>query len=733
MARRPCSGIEAQEIVGRNVALLGPAGAADDAARCLEMVMQGHTVRPFDTVLLAKDGRKIDVSLSISPIRGAAGEVVGAAGIARDIGQRLQAERRLRESEERFRQAFEHAPAGMSIVAADWRILQVNAALCRILGYSAPELLATTWIALTHPGDVESTLLRREKLLQTPNVFQEAEKRYLHRNGTTVWTRTNISTIRDSGGNQLDLLHVEDITDRKRAEEMLRESEDRFRTMADGCPAAMWVTGADGGNQFVNRAYRELCGVTYDAVEGARWPLLLHPDDAPDYVESFQRAVREYASFRAEVRVRNAAGEWRWLSTYAEPRFSPGGEFLGHTGISPDITERKRAEEALRAAEARRRMMAQALESTAELISITDTEGRLLYVNAAFLRAYGYREDELIGQPAGMLRSGRTALDAQRQILPATMAGNWSGELWNRTKDGREFPISLNTSVVYDEEGRGIALVGIASDITGRRSAEEALRTARENAEAAARHHEFQHSLIRAVFEGSPDGILAVNPDGIVVAHNQRFLDSWRISLPHTANGPCDGEAGIEDRPILSAVVDRVKDSAAFLERVRQLYADPDADDHCEIELKDGRTIERFSTSLRKQPGGYLGRVWFFRDITERKRAEQALESSEEKFRQLAENIREVFWMITPEADEILYISPAYEQVWGRTCESLYRNPASWMEAIHPDDAARAHALFAGQLRGESVDRGIPHTNSGRAGKMDSRPRRFPFASRAEN
>ena len=91
-------------------------------------------------------------------------------------------------------------------------------------------------------------------------------------------------------------------------------------------------------------------------------------------------------------------------------------------------------------------------------------------------------------------------------------------------------------------------------------------------------------------------------------------------------------------------------------------------------------------------------------DITERKKAEQALQGSEEKFRQLAENIREVFWMMPPAADEILYVSPAYEQIWGRTCDSLYQNPMSWTEAIHPDDRERAHSLFARQIQGEAVE-----------------------------
>jgi two-component system sensor histidine kinase/response regulator len=674
-------GYSSREIIGKSVATLVPLDRVDEVRQLFGAIGNGRAIPPFEKVLATKNGSDVDVSISISPIRNAAGDVVGASAIVRDIGERLRAERKLRESEERFREVFEHAPSGLSVTAPDGRFLQVNAALCRMLGYSAKELLETSWTKLTHPDDLELCQGKVDRLLKEPEICPEWEKRYIHRSGTVVWARIKMSLVGGSGGNPpYFVVHMEDITERKRAEEALRESEERFRIMADGCPAPMWVTDAGGGNQFINRAYRELCGTTYEEVAGLKWQLLIHPDDAREYVESFQRAVRERLPFKAELRVRRADGEWRWLASHAEPRLSPGGEYLGHVGLSPDITERKRAEEALRESEERFRIMADgcpapmwvtdaeggiqfvnrvfrefcgdtyeqvegrkwplvihpddearhveafqravrehtpfqleflarradgewrwvnsygeprlapdgeylghvglspditerkqaeealwviqeryrllahALESADECISITDIEDRILYVNGAFFRTYGYREHELIGQHIGILRSARTPEEIQTGILPATMGGKWCGELWNRTKEGREFPISLSTSVVYDEDGRRIALVGIASD------------------------------------------------------------------------------------------------------------------------------------------------------ITERKRAEQALRSSEEKFRQLAENVREVFWMTSPAAGEILYVSPAYEQVWGKTCESLHRNPMSWEEAIHPDDREQVRVSAARQLRGEPVE-----------------------------
>ena len=166
------------------------------------------------------------------------------------------------------------------------------------------------------------------------------------------------SLARDSDGNPLcRVVHVEDITERKRAEEALHESEERFRLIADGCPSMMWVTDAAGEATFINRAYREFSGAGLEDVEGGKWQILIHPDDAPEYIGAFERAVRDHTPFRAEARVRHADGEWRWFGSHAAPRLSPGGEYLGHVGLSSDITARRKAELALQGSEEKFRQL----------------------------------------------------------------------------------------------------------------------------------------------------------------------------------------------------------------------------------------------------------------------------------------------------------------------------------------------------------------------------------------
>ncbi len=551
------------EAIGQPIELLCPPERHEEMQRNFAIVMNGGAVSPADTVRLAKDGRRVEVSLSISSIVNSQGKIVGASAIARDISERKQAESRLRESEARFRGVFEHAPYGMAVCKTSGEILRANSALCDMLGYSEPQLRATTWKDLTHPEDYWHTLDAIDAAHRTSGFCSSYEKRYIHRSGKTVWARIKVSSIHDTGGPVYTITHVEDVTEQKRAEDALRESEERFRSMADGCPAILWVTGADGRNTFVNQKWRGFFGIGAEQAAAGAWNSLVHPDDAAGYIGAFQRAVALKAPFQAEARVRRADGVWRLIGSYAQPRLSESGEYMGHVGLSSDITDRRANDQAL----------------------------------------------------------------------------------------------------------------------------------------------QFQLSLTRAIQEVSLDGILVVSHENRVVSHNRRFIDEiWHLNLPEIPYDVPDYQDG--DRPplVLSAVLGKVKDPESFLKRIGELNSEPDSKDHCEVELKDGRILERYSTGLRSDSGAGLGRVWTFRDITARKQAEIALQRSEEKFRQLAENMGEVFWMMNGACDEILYISPAYEQVWECSCASLYQNPMAWIESIHPEDRAQAMAIFARQAQGERID-----------------------------
>jgi PAS domain S-box-containing protein len=392
-------------------------------------------------------------------------------------------------SDPRFLGFFEHATFGMCVLGLDTRFLQVNSAVCTMLGYSAEELLETSWTALTHPDDLESSLQWNDRLIQEPGGYIEAEKRLIQRSGAIVCVGASILLLRDDGGSPLCfVVHLGDITESKLANLTRREDEERFKAIADSCPSMMWETDAKGNIGFLNRACRRFFGIDQESLDRSGWQPLIHPNDASEYVSALECALREHASFSAEARVRRADGEWRLLGSRAEPRLSSNGEYLGLIGLSADITERSQAE----------------------------------------------------------------------------------------------------------------------------------------------RTRQFELSLIRAIHDETLEGILVVNSAGEIVSRNKRFLSIWGLSDSSASNQSPVSGVGVSDQPLFEAVIERVEAREAFVTRIRELYDHPDEKDHCEIRLKDGRTLERHSTGLRTQEGNYLGRVWFFRDITAHREAEVTLQKAKE-------------------------------------------------------------------------------------------------------
>ncbi len=218
------------EIIGQSATTLDAVGHVDRFALILKTLLKGWAIGSYDTAIRRQDGVEVEVALSVSPIRDSAGKVVGASAIARDISQRLLAERSLRENEERFRTVFEHAPCGIFVEDMEGRFVQVNQTFAHMLGYTREELLATTSAQLTHPGDHLISVQLMELLKKNPQEYKEAEKRYLRKDGIVVTTHVNLSLTQDPYGNpQYFVVHVEDITERKRAEARLQEAAEALR------------------------------------------------------------------------------------------------------------------------------------------------------------------------------------------------------------------------------------------------------------------------------------------------------------------------------------------------------------------------------------------------------------------------------------------------------------------------------------------------------------------------
>jgi PAS domain S-box-containing protein len=289
------------------------------------------------------------------PIRDAQGRVTGIFVDGADVTDRKETEALLRAERKRLALALGAANAGIwawdaRTNALEWSPEQY--ALCHIDPAAGPISFAE-WEALVHPDD-------RGDVANILNAFRADPQQTLrveYRMTTPLGERwmLSVGNLEDPQRDQSRVTGINlDITDRKHYEEALRASEQRFREMADGVDAIMWVTDARGRIEFVNRGYCEFFGVSSEQVQTGGWRPPIHPEDRARYIEAFKQSLASHTVIRARARVRHASGQWRWLESRGEPRRDEAGRFIGHVGLSLDITDLLSSQEALRQADRRK-------------------------------------------------------------------------------------------------------------------------------------------------------------------------------------------------------------------------------------------------------------------------------------------------------------------------------------------------------------------------------------------
>lgn len=233
------------EVIGRPPPLLSPDWRAEYQevlARCF----QGESVTNAELRHRTKGGRERVIEISTAPVRDDSGRITEAMAIYKDVTERKQAEEALRSSQQQIRNSFEQAVIGMTVIALDGYYLDVNPALCRMLGYSRDELLARPFTAITHRDDRERSVSTARALLDGKTRPYQLEKRYLHRDGAVVWALVSVSLVCDAENHPIHFVsQVQDITEQKRAEDALRAREASFRMLFAQSPQPMWVYDPD--------------------------------------------------------------------------------------------------------------------------------------------------------------------------------------------------------------------------------------------------------------------------------------------------------------------------------------------------------------------------------------------------------------------------------------------------------------------------------------------------------
>ena len=382
------------EAVGKSVSILVPPERPDEENKILETLKAGGRIDQFETVRVTKTGKRINVSLSISPIKDAAGEIVGFSGISRDITERKRAEEALRASEERLRLAQQVAHIG----TFEWNIRTgVNT--------WTPELEAmhglppggfggtqTAWENLVHQDDLAQVLQWVDEALKTGRPMT-GEWRVVWLDGSVHWIAGRWQVLMSESGDPLRMVGVNiDVTEHRQAEQALRESEQRLRlaVQAGKMYAYEWDVATD--KVIRSEEFSNILGSSEPSCFSRKQLLdRVHPDDRAQFIAAVGDLTPKNPTNHITYRVIRADGAVIWLEKHGRAFFDAKGRMLRMIGMVADVTERKRTEERLREYE-------KAVEGAEDVIGVIDREYRIILANRQYLKMRNMTREQVVGR-----------------------------------------------------------------------------------------------------------------------------------------------------------------------------------------------------------------------------------------------------------------------------------------------------------------------------------------------
>jgi diguanylate cyclase (GGDEF)-like protein/PAS domain S-box-containing protein len=642
-------GYTSEEILGKSIALLAPPGRAEEVALFLGQVMQGNSVPSFDTALRGKDGCDIELALSISPMRDSSGAIVGAAGIARDIRQRVKLDRALKDSEEKYRAIFDEALEGMFQISADNSLLSTNPALVRMLGYdSAEELMAATTdisqVVLVDPRDRAQLVCQ----IQDEDAVRGFECRFKRKDGSMIWGSMTFRSVYGPDGNFLYYEgFLEDITARKLAVQKLAGSESRFRRLFDENGSVfLLIEPLTGRIVEANRAASKFYGYTREQLLGmsiAQINTLGNEAVVSHRMRALSGQTTEFV-----FRHRLASGEIRDVAVYSSPMETDGVQLL--FSVIHDVTDRKRAEDALREADD--------FLQEAQIVGMLGSY--ILEISSGEWTSSPVL-DGIFGIDKEYRRSveGWTNLihPLDRSMMAAYLANEVLGA---RQTFDKEYRIVRHADqevrwvhgmgkLEFDGQNRPIKMRGIIKDITEHMTAEMQLQDSEKR--------------YRATFEQAAIGILHTSLDGRILRCNSRF-------------GEIIGYTAEEVPKLTFQQITAPEDLGTSMEVLRDLIAG--AIDNYVWEKrylrKDGsRTWVKLTVSAMRDSDGRVQHfIALVEDINAIKAAEQslaltqeALSMSEERYRTIFQTTLDPVWISGMEDGKYVEVNRAFLTLMG--------------------------------------------------------------------
>jgi PAS domain S-box-containing protein len=462
-----------------------------------------------------RDGQPVWVHKFISVLPDKTGKPAYHLALVTDITERKRAGAALRESEEKLRLFIEHAPAALAMFDHQMRYVAVS----------------RRWLADYRLGDEE--IIGRshyEVFPEIPDRWREVHRRGLEgevvradedffprADGNVQWQRWEVRPWQQADGTIGGIvIFTEDISARKQAEEALVQSEERFRLMADHAPVMIWMSGTDKLCTWFNKPWLAFVGRPMGQELGYGWSENAHPEDLDRSLRTYTAAFDARQPFTMEYRLKQHDGEYRWVLDYGIPVHSASGEFTGYIGSCIDITERKRAEEALRQREAESRRLLDYHQSVmanmGEGLYTTDTQGLVTYINPAAETLFGWKSADLLGRRMHDLThykhpDGRPFPIEECPGFRVLREGNGlkdNDDVFIR-RDGSFFPVVYSSAPLVTD-GKVAGMVVVFRDVTERKRAEERVHRS--------------EARMQAILTTATDAIITMDIHGIIQSVN---------------------------------------------------------------------------------------------------------------------------------------------------------------------------------------------------------------------
>jgi two-component system NtrC family sensor kinase len=595
-------GYSTDESMGKEMQEIFTPASFDSAMQAFEEEMANeqkghagrHRSRMLQLQLRHQNGSLVDIEANFSLIRGANGQSDEILAVARDITGRRRTEEALDKSEERYRMFTENAREAIFVVQGSM-IKFMNPKGEELSGYSLRELASRPFVEFIYPDDANMVIERYSRRLKGEPVPQTYEFRIIRKEGTVRWGEINAVPTTWEGEPAI-LCFMNDITERKQAEDSLRESEERYRTILDEMGDGYFETDLAGNITFANDALANLLGYSRDEIVGMNSDVLRPEEQRQAVFEAYNRMYKTGQPLRNfPTEVIRKDGRHLSAETSAFPARDDRGEIIGFRGVRHDITERKQADEALRQSEERYRTI---LEEMEDACFEVDLGGHFTFVNGATCRSLGYSEEELMGMSYKSFTAEEDIESVFRVFNDVYQTGTPNkGFPWKTVrKDGIQGFAETSISPMRNSKGEVIGFRGVGRDITERKQAEEKLRQSEEN--------------YRALFSSSVIGTIVLDAQIMkVVMANQAAAEMLGLSSPEECIGlnPVDFVPP-EDKERINELI--VKEM--FEQDLRQPH-------EIRVGTKDGREIWINATGARIMHEGRVAGLISFTDITEQK------------------------------------------------------------------------------------------------------------------